>query len=74
MAAGDDKVVARATVTGTDEGGVLPGAPPTGKTFSVPLIDIFRFSGGKAVERWGLFDGIGFLQQLGALPEMAEAG
>ena len=71
MAAGD-KVVARATIAGTDEGGLLPGSPPTGKAFSVALIDIVRFAGGKAVERWGLYDGVSFLQQLGAMPEMAQ--
>ena len=72
IAAGD-KVVARAIMSGTDQGGMLPGAPPSGKRFSIEVIDIVRFEGGKAVERWGLHDGLGLLQQIGAIPEPAQA-
>jgi len=68
-----DKVVARAVMSGTDQGGLLPGAPASGKKFSVEVIDIVRFEGGKAVERWGLYDGVSLLQQIGAMPEPAHA-
>jgi predicted ester cyclase len=73
MAAGD-RVVTRATVSGTDEGGLLPGRPPTGRSFAVQLIDIVRFADGKAVERWGIMDDLAMMAQLGAIPELAPAG
>ncbi len=31
-------------------------------------IDIFRREGGEVVERWGEFDMLGLLQQLGVVP------
>jgi hypothetical protein len=31
-------------------------------------IDILRIVNGTVVERWGEFDNLGFLQQLGAMP------
>ena len=68
-----DKVVARAIMSGTDEGGLLPGTPGSGKRFSVEVIDILRLEGGKAVERWGIYDGVSLLQQIGAIPEPAHA-
>jgi predicted ester cyclase len=42
--------------------------PPSGKTVAVPGVQIDRFSGGKIVEGWTLFDQLGMLQQLGAVP------
>ena len=60
-------------MSGTDQGGLLPGAPASGKKFSVEVIDIVRFEGGKAVERWGIYDGVSLLQQIGAMPEPAHA-
>lgn len=69
--ASGDKVVARGTISGTDLGGLLPDPPPTAKSFSVDLIDIVRFEGGKAVERWGHFNTFSLMQQLGAIPGLA---
>lgn len=63
-----DKVVSRLTVRGTHRG-QFQGIPPTGKTVTVGLIDIFRIAGGKGVERWGQMDSMGLMQQLGAVPQ-----
>jgi steroid delta-isomerase-like uncharacterized protein len=64
----DDKVVARARVTGTHEGEFM-GIPPTGRRIDVPLIDIIRFGGdGLAREHWGIFDQMKLMQQLGVVP------
>jgi steroid delta-isomerase-like uncharacterized protein len=66
--AGGDKVVARVTATGTHRGEFM-GMPPTGKSFAVQLVDIIRFGAdGRAVEHWGVFDQLGMMQQLGAIP------
>jgi hypothetical protein len=68
-----DKVVARARATGTHEGEFL-GMPATGKRVDVQLIDIIRFGDdGLAREHWGVFDALGMLQQLGAIPEQPSA-
>ncbi|MGI0148958.1 MAG: ester cyclase [Thermoplasmata archaeon] len=62
-----DKVVARTTWSGTHKGTFM-NIPPTGKRVSFDVIDIVRFSGGKAVEHWGVTDNLGLLTQLGAIP------
>ncbi len=62
-----DKVVARLTVRGTQQG-VFMGIPPTGKHAEVTAIDINRMAGGKSVEHWLEMDTLGLLQQLGVIP------
>lgn len=59
-----DRVVTRLTMHGTHKGEFM-GIPATGKKISVPVIDIIRLSDGKAVERWGVEDIAGMMQQLG---------
>ena len=44
------------------------GIPPTGKQVQITGIDLFRFSGDKIAEHWGVFDQLGMLQQLGVAP------
>ena len=39
---------------------------------SVAGITISRFEGGKVAEEWELYDMMGMMQQLGALPSSAE--
>ena len=68
-----DKVVARVRVTGTHQG-EFAGMPATGRSADVRLIDVIRFGeDGLARERWGLFDALGLMQQLGAIPAPAPA-
>jgi predicted ester cyclase len=62
-----DKVVARLTVRGTQQG-IFMGIPPTGKHATVTAIDINRMVGGKSVEHWLEMDMLGLLQQLGVIP------
>lgn len=59
-----DRVVTRLTMHGTHKGEFM-GIPATGKEINVPVIDIIRLSRGKAVERWGVEDIMGMMQQLG---------
>ena len=66
--ASGDKVVARTRATGTNQGEFM-GMPATGKSVDVQLIDIIRFGDdGLAREHWGVFDALGMMQQLGAIP------
>ena len=69
LVAEGDKVVARLTISGTQQGAFM-GIPPTGKHAVVSDIEIFRITGGKAVETWVQVDFLGLLQQLGAVPPM----
>ena len=59
-----DTVWARLRGTGTDTGGQL-GQAPTGKPFSITVIDIARFVEGQMVEHWGVPDRLDLLLQLG---------
>jgi steroid delta-isomerase-like uncharacterized protein len=67
-----DKVVGRIRATGTHTGEAFMGLPASGKSVDVQLIDITRFDDdGLAHEHWGVFDALGLMQQLGAIPAMA---
>ena len=66
-----DKVVVRLTVRGTHQGDFL-GMPPTGKVVTYAGIAICRFAGSKVVEYRSSVDLLGLLQQLGAIPQMAQ--
>ncbi len=69
MSAGD-RVVARWTGTGTHRGELM-GIPPTGKPVDVEAISIFRIADGKIAEEWTVWDALGLLQQVGAVPAPA---
>jgi predicted ester cyclase len=62
-----DKVVSRMASTATYTG-EFQGIPPTGKQFRVTGIWIDRIADGKIVERWGVVDMLGLMQQLDAIP------
>ena len=62
-----DKVVTRYTVTGTHQGEFL-GVAPTGKQATFTEMSMARIEGGKTVEEWEVWDMLGLMQQLGAIP------
>lgn len=62
-----DKVVVRWVNHGTNVGEFL-GAPPTGKSFATPGVDIYRLEDGKFAEHWHVVDVFGQMVQLGQLP------
>jgi steroid delta-isomerase-like uncharacterized protein len=62
-----DLVVERFTASGTQRGEVM-GVAPTGRTISLPGINIFRLRDGLIVERWGRLDELAMLRQLGLAP------
>jgi steroid delta-isomerase-like uncharacterized protein len=61
-----DKVACRIVARGTHKGD-YQGIPATGKSVEIEGIDIVRIAGGKAVERWGHFDDVKMLEQLGVM-------
>jgi predicted SnoaL-like aldol condensation-catalyzing enzyme len=62
-----DRVVARWRGSGTHVGELM-GIPPTEKPIEVEAISIFRIAGGKIAEEWTVWDALGLLQQVGAVP------
>ena len=68
-----DLVVTRWTSRGTHTGELM-GLPPTGKQVTTTGIHIHRIIDGKIVEIWAMPDNLGFLQQLGVIPPLGQAG
>lgn len=76
LVAEDDLVVALLTFTGTHQNafearraGIGP-IEPTGKQVEVQEVFSFRLAAGKVVEASSVWDALGFLQQLGAVPAL----
>jgi len=67
MIASGDKTWARIIARGTHQAPFM-GRPPTGKSFTITVIDICRFEQGKIVEHWGVADQLGLMRQLGLFP------
>jgi len=77
MVATGDVVVIRQKVSGTHlgtgglpvNGGLLVGAPPTGRRFEVSHMHWYTLRDGKIVEHYGNRDDLGMMQQLGLVPK-----
>ena len=67
MIAEADRVVVRWTNSGTHIAEFL-GIPATGRSFSIPGIDVYRVEDGKLAEHWHVIDMYGQMVQLGLLP------
>jgi predicted ester cyclase len=65
-----DRVVARWIGRGTHVGELM-GLEPTGRPIAVDAISIFRVADGKLVEEWTVWDALGLMQQVGAVPAPA---
>ena len=63
-----DKVVTRWTARGTHQGELM-GVQPSGNRVKVMGITISRIEGGKIVEEWDIYDALGMMQAIGAVPE-----
>jgi len=71
LVAEGDRVAARLTIRGThSQPFVTPAGtiPPANKSFELPVLNLYRFENGKVVEHHSVFDMLGFLQQIGAMP------
>jgi steroid delta-isomerase-like uncharacterized protein len=62
-----DRVVVRMALAGTHAGEFM-GMPPTGRAVAIGSINFLRCVDGRIAEQWIDFDGLGMLQQLGAVP------
>jgi steroid delta-isomerase-like uncharacterized protein len=70
MSSFGDRVVTRWTGLGTHVGELM-GIPATDRSFSVEAISIHRIADDKIAEEWTVWDALGFLQQIGAVPVAA---
>jgi predicted ester cyclase len=68
-----DKVVLSGTFSGTHKSEFM-GIAATGNEVTGTWIGIYRTKDGKLVERWLEYDSLGFFQQLGVVPSIAEDG
>jgi steroid delta-isomerase-like uncharacterized protein len=65
--ASGDKVACRFVLSGKHMG-EFQGVPASGRDIALPGITILEFQSGRCVRRWSYTDGVGLLQQIGALP------
>ena len=63
-----DRVAVRLTSKATQTG-MFMGMPPSGKTYEIEEIHLFRIVDGKVAEHWHQGDFLGMMRQLGALPD-----
>lgn len=64
-----DRAAVWGTVTGTHRESLLDLAP-TGRSFEIACAWFRRIDDGRIAEIWSLPDSLGFMQQLGAIPEL----
>lgn len=60
----DNKAAILITITGTNTGEMM-GMPPTGKKVEFTGMDYLVFKNGKCTDRWGYFDTMSLMGQLG---------
>jgi steroid delta-isomerase-like uncharacterized protein len=63
-----DTVATRWTARGTHRGELM-GVPPSGNRVEVMGVTISRIESGKIVEEWDIYDALGMMQAIGAVPE-----
>jgi len=72
MIAQGDTVIAYLTMTGTNSG-PMSGMPATNKQMNVDGVDIIVLKDGKATDRWGFFDSMKMMAQLGMMGGQPDA-
>jgi steroid delta-isomerase-like uncharacterized protein len=68
--ASGDRVITRWIGRGTHNGELM-GVAPTGRPIAVDAMTVFRIADGKIAEEWTVWDALGLLQQVGAVPAPA---
>jgi uncharacterized protein (TIGR02246 family)/steroid delta-isomerase-like uncharacterized protein len=63
-----DRVMTRTIIRATHTG-PFRDLPPTGRSITVEVLDVWRVEDGKLKEHWGVFDNLAFQRQLGLIPE-----
>ncbi len=63
----DDRVAVRIQSSAT-QSGELMGMPPSGRTYTIEELHLFRIADGRIAEHWHQMDAMGMMRQLGAMP------
>ena len=63
----DNRVAVLLTSTAT-QSGELMGMPPSGKSYTIEELHLFRVADGRIAEHWHQMDSMGMMRQLGAMP------
>jgi predicted ester cyclase len=71
--ADDEQAALRCTITATHQGDLM-GLAPTGKPITITAMATFRIVGGQVAELHEIFDQLGLMQQIGAIPAPGAAG
>jgi steroid delta-isomerase-like uncharacterized protein len=71
MIAEGDRVATRWVASGTHEGELM-GISPTGNRVTVAGTTIDRLADGQIAETWDIYDALGMMRQLGAIPSPEE--
>ena len=67
VVASGDTVATRWVLTGSQQQEFM-GIPATGQRIRVEGMNFYRLKGGRVTDIWTQFDGVGLMQQLGAIP------
>lgn len=70
MVAENDLVAVRWTGRGTHDGELM-GIEPTGTEIKITGMSINRVEEGQIAETWEVYDALGMLQQIGAVPDLS---
>jgi predicted ester cyclase len=68
----EDDLVCEHSVINATHGGDWMGVAPTGKPVKWDMTNLYKLSGGKITDRWGAFDQMAIMQQMGVLPGRGE--
>jgi predicted ester cyclase len=68
IVAEDDKVMVHTTFSGTNKASLM-GMPVTNKSVKVDAVDVYQLKDGKVTEHWAVNDNLGFMVQLGLMPD-----
>jgi steroid delta-isomerase-like uncharacterized protein len=63
----DDTVATRWVITGSQQQELM-GIPAAGQRIRVEGMNFYRLANGRVTDIWTQFDGVGLMQQLGAMP------
>jgi steroid delta-isomerase-like uncharacterized protein len=69
LVAEGDIVVELFTASGTHTGTEFMGVAASGRTVTLPGINIWRLRDGRITERWGRLDDLGLLRQVGVIDQ-----
>jgi predicted ester cyclase len=69
VAVAEGDLVCEHSVINATHSGDWMGVPPTGNKVSWDMTNLYKLSDGKITDRWGAFDQMAIMRQMGVLPD-----